>query len=255
MGGEPSMNKKKSLLIAEAWAQRAQAELGAEARFQLLSEQLNNAGSHEQVIYLSKKAQEDERRHAQLCAEVAREYGHKTGFEKIKRTSQNLEKSWSKKESFRDRLLCEVTLMCCITETFNASLLNTIYKNVSSNSSRGKVIHEILKDEVKHSQIGWAHLAFESQKKDCGFLAEHLEEMLEISVNDDLFLPVVESHELEDTFSHGVMPVEQRLEQFETTLKQVIVPGFQEFNIDTHQIEKWLKGKKSPHGEMVSHYP
>ena len=76
--------------------------------------------------------------------------------------------------------------MCCITETLNASLLNSIYGE-SKEGGTQKVIREILKDEIKHGQIGWAHLSHESQKRDCSFLGEYLDEMLDISVRDELF--------------------------------------------------------------------
>lgn len=234
--------------IAITWAQRAQAELGAERRFRQLAEQLADLGAQSTVIVLTRNAQEDEGRHAVMCAQVAREYGHSTGFERFS-TSTHIQKSWSQRQSPEERLLCEVTLMCCITETFNASLLNSIY-GASPRTATRKVIHQILKDEVKHSQIGWAHLTSEAQKRDCYFLADYLDEMLDISVKDDLFLPVPEDLEDTDSFGYGVMPMALRLNQFKETMDQVVLPGFERFGINTFKARKWINEKSQPSTEV-----
>lgn len=229
--------------IAKTWAQRAQAEIGAERRFYQLNEQLADLGAHNTVVSLTKKAQQDESRHAVMCAKVAKFYGHPTGFEHFSSQAINTEKAWNNRQSKEEQLLCEVTLMCCITETINASLLNTIYGGMQSSSPTKKVIHHIMKDEVKHSQIGWAHLTHESKKRDCGFMAEYLDEMLDISVKDELFLPVVNLGEYEESFEDGVMPVTLRLDQFIETMKQIVLPGFESFGIDTLKAKKWIQTK------------
>ena len=233
-----------SKFIATTWAQRAQAELGAERRFHQLTEQLADLGAHNAVLSLARKAQEDESKHAVMCAQVAKSYGHRTGFENFSSPAMKREKSWNSRELAEERLLCEITLMCCITETINASLLNSIYGK-SKESSTKKVIHEILKDEVKHSQIGWAYLTYETKKRDCGFIAEYLDEMLDISVKDELFLPAVSSTNCEKSFNYGVMPVALRLEQFIETMKQIVLPGFERFGIHTSKAKKWIQEKST----------
>ena len=63
--------------------------------------------------------------------------------------------------------------------------------------------------------------------------------MLDISVKDELFIPAPHLYDDSD-FQYGVMPAEYRLEQFIETLKQVVIPGFQQFNIPVVEIENWL---------------
>ena len=119
------MKPQMRSMIALTWAQRAQAERGAEARFKLLSEQLGDLHGGSNVIAMAKKAERDEARHSVLCSNVAREMGHKTGFamiQEINVATPPPPKSWTSEiHGEQDRLLCEVTLMCCITETINAS--------------------------------------------------------------------------------------------------------------------------------------
>lgn len=224
--------------VASTWAQRAQAELGAEKRFRQLVEQMKDLKVHKTVIAFAIRAQQDEIEHAHMCAKVAKEYGHATGFEHFSSQIADLEASWSQRAAPEERLLCETVLMCCITETINASLLNSIYRS-SKTSSTQKIVHKILKDEVKHSQIGWAHLAYESESRDCGFLADYLAEMLSISVKDELFLPVANVDD-SDSFDYGVMPVSLRLNQFKETILQVVLPGFEKFGIETSKARNWL---------------
>jgi len=173
---------KEELLnsIALTWAQRAQAELGAEARFKILARNLADVGAPDAIVALARKAQSDEERHAKMCRDVAVQYGHPSGFEKTHEGPTNIKKEWLACESDVDCLLSEVTLMCCITETINASLLNTIYGSSGRGEIR-KTIQEILKDEVKHSHIGWAYLSTESQKRDCSFLRKYIPQMFSIS--------------------------------------------------------------------------
>ncbi len=239
------MKKGYLKMIASTWAQRAQAELSAEARFKLLAEELTDLGAKQEVIILTKKAKQEEKKHAQICSQVACSYGHPTGFESFSE-QKTIKKSWNQRMVPEERLLCETTLMCCITETINASLLNSIYI-ASKNTSTSKVIRTILKDEVKHSQIGWAHLSSETQKRNCQFLSHYLREMLEISVKDELFLPILEEKEDEGFFHYGVMPFALRLQQFKDTLNEVVFPGFEKFGIKTSQAKKWLKEKTLPH--------
>lgn len=236
--------------FASVWAQRAQSELGAENRFRQLTEKLADLGAQDTVVTLARRAQGDERRHAIMCAQVARKYGHSTGFERFSTSSTDLQKSWEQRKSPEERLLCEVTLMCCITETVNASLLNSIYGSSHTNTTRN-VIYQILKDEVKHSQIGWAHLSFEESKRDCRFLENYLDEMLEFSVKDELFLPPPGDPKDTDSFDYGVMPVALRLDQFKETMIQVVFPGFEKFGLNTSKARKWLREKAEISTEVL----
>ena len=97
---------------------------------------------------------------------------------------------------------CDLILMCCLVETANASLLNTIFLNAPVNRSQ-RLVHDILKDEVKHGQIGWAFLEL-NKGKDMSFVSEYLPAMLEIAVNDELFSS--QFRESEEELSFGILP-------------------------------------------------
>ena len=234
--------------IAQTWAERAQAELGAAQRFRVLLSRFEEHSIPNQLMMLVEKAIEDEERHAFLCAKKALDLGHETGFQKPKEEPTRV-RSWSKRSS-RDILFLDIVLMCCITESLNASLLYSIYSR-SGRSNEGKLIHQILKDEVQHAQIGWAMLQYESEQRDVSFVSLYLSEMLDISVRDELFsMPDVALEA--SCYSLGVMPHCDRMTQFGSTLYEVLCPGFARCSIDTAPMKAWILSKEDKGVERVS---
>jgi len=223
--------------LAQIWAERAQAELGASRRFRNLFERLQDFGAHPNILQRVEQAEQEEDLHAFWCSKMAIQLGHATGFALPKGVSDSLTCSW-KGLPEKDVLLLDVVLMGCITESLNASLLNSIYAQ-SDRSAAGRLLHRILKDEVKHAQIGWAYLAEQCSQRDCGFVSNYLVEMVEISVKEELFLPAPEKDD-GGTYHYGVMPVSARLAQFQTTLEQVVCAGFEHFGIDASKLREWL---------------
>ena len=68
----------------------------------------------------------DEEEHAFLCAKMARELGHETGFAEPEGTHASASPSWTDRPAARERVLLDVVSMCCITESFTASRLRTL---------------------------------------------------------------------------------------------------------------------------------
>lgn len=226
------MNK----VMARVWAERAQAELGAARRFKELLKRMKKFDTHPRILELVAQAEKDEDQHAFWCAKMARKFGHKTGFENPNDVVEEFNYSWTQRPE-RQRLLLDVVMLCCITESMNASLLNTIYSQ-SGRSEAGQLIHRILKDEVKHAQIGWAYLGEECKSQDCRFVSEYLIEMATISVKEELFLPVSNSLS-QEAYRYGVMPENQRIDQFKATIEEVVCAGLEHFGIDASGLKQW----------------
>ena len=229
--------------VARTWAERAQAELGAAQRFKELFERMQRVpGSTVPAVILHRveKAEQDEDRHAFLCAKMARKFGHETGFSLPQGRSRIAKIGWDNLDE-RDTLLLDVTMMGCITESLNASLLNSIYLN-SSGTEAGKLIHTILKDEVQHAQIGWAYLAEECKTRDCSVVSKHLVKMVEYSLSDEFFLPAVNPID-ENTYPYGVLSQKDRFIQFKTTLEEVVCGGFEHFGIDASPLRDWIENR------------
>jgi len=227
--------------VARTWAERAQAELGAAQRFKELSERMQQVSGYTVptvILRRVEKAEQDEDRHAFLCAKMARKFGHETGFSLPQGRKRGVQMGWGNLGE-RDKLLLDVTMMGCITESLNASLLNSIYSNAGGTEA-GKLIHQILKDEVQHAQIGWSYLAEECKARDCSVVSKHLVEMVEYSLNEGFFLPMVNPIE-ENTYPYGVMSEKDRVGQFKTTLEEVVCTGFEHFGIDASPLRDWIE--------------
>ena len=233
------------LAAAQTWAERAQSELGAPRRFRELADGLQAGGAQETLIALAARAVRDEEEHAFLCAKMARELGHETGFAKPEGIHASASPSWADRPAKRERVLLDVVSMCCITESFNTSLLHTLYSRTEAGPVRA-LLHRILRDEVRHAQIGWAFLGAERQRGEGDVVADYLEEMLDISIRDAVFLPVAVADDAE-SLSLGVLPRSQRRVHLCTTLDEVIVPGFAHFGIDTSAMTAWRDHKLALH--------
>src|SRR5204863_7468128 len=76
----------------------------------------------------------------------------------------------------------------CIAETLSVGALGRILE-VTRAKDIQDVVRSILKDEVAHARLGWAHLAAEIKLGRGDFLSERLPHMMATSIPDDLFAP------------------------------------------------------------------
>src|SRR5712691_11334786 len=138
----------------EAWAFRARVEREAARRFERLGAAISAFDPGSPVPALLQRAAEDERRHAVLCAELCAAYGQPVDEgvpdEPIAPASLGP----------RAAVLYEMVAACCLTETESVATLATLLSEEAEPRVR-EVLHEIARDEVVHSRMGWAHLAHE----------------------------------------------------------------------------------------------
>ena len=225
--------------VAEQWAFRARSEVESAQRFARLSEELAHAGAADEIVAGLATAAEDERRHARLCASVAERFGlpnaDRHDAPRVRVGRAGLEP--------RDQLLWEMVSAFCIGETMNASLL-TMMLELSRDQAIRDVTRQLLRDEVRHARLGWTHLAAERQQGRGTFIAEVLPAMLSASVEPDFFDLAGEpwSDELR---ALGEPSPAERVTLFETTLRQVVFPGFAELSIETGNAAAWLDDKLS----------
>ena len=83
----------------------------------------------------------------------------------------------------------------------------------------------------------------ESIQKECAVIHDRTE--TEYKADNVQKASLSSSHQLNDpsSYIHGVMPHQDRLPQFEATLKEVICPGFVHFGIDAKPMQHWVKEK------------
>ncbi len=223
-------------IAAEAWAFRWQVEREAEVRFARLGRQLSEIGAPELLVALAHRSSADERRHAVLCFDLAREYG----YEGNQAGEVLVGEIAPKGLSTRQKVLYELVATCCITETESMSVLTTLLRAARARRMK-QVLQEIARDEVSHSKLGWAHLAHEQAEGDVRFLGPLIPDMLEGTVSESFFQGAAEELENPELLQHGVLPHSTKQSIFIQTLKGIVFPGLDSLGVDSAPGRKWLE--------------
>ena len=228
------MNEPLRRTIGTAWAFRTRVEREAAERFARLGPAIASWDAASPVVALMERAAGDERRHAAFCAELAGRYGDAVGSE------------WPAAPSIapaglapREALLYEVVACCCITETESVATVATLLADEPEPTVR-EVLHQIAKDEVVHGRMGWAHLARETRAIDISFVSRFVPAMLSGTVGDGLFAPASAEPDEGEFARHGILATARKREIFVRTLEEVVLPGLEQFGIDTAPARAWL---------------
>lgn len=226
---------------ARVWRHRARAEMEAAARFTRLAAELAAGDAVAPVIAMARAAAADELRHAERCANLVRAFDGEPfelgAMPAARAVAPNGLAS-------RERLLYEVVAMSCVTETLSAALLGALVERATDSLVR-ETMHGILRDEVDHARLGWAHLAAERERGVMDVVGPSLPAMLAGTVSEELFASWAE-HPAQETLSGlGALDRADRRRIFCDTLSQVIFPGLQRFGVDTARGENWLAERMS----------
>jgi hypothetical protein len=231
----PALDERGRRAVAETWRYRARAEREAQSRFTRLAERLEAVGASAPVLALARKAPRDERRHARLCAFVAARYG----LPAPERTALPAPEIAPASLALRERVLYEVVAFCCVAESLNAALLSVTVERARATLVR-EAARRLLRDEVDHARLGWAHLTAERRAGLGGFLAGWLPAMLRDSVEPELFLPEPPEPQAAALEAHGNLPRATRRALLRAGLCDVLLPGLEQAGVDTAPARAWL---------------
>lgn len=227
---------------ALVWRQRARAELEAAARFARLADQLAALGAVAPVIAMAREAAEDERRHAEQCATLVRELG---GAPFTLEVVPALREVAPAGLGPRERLLYEIVAMSCVTETLSVALLGELVERATDPTVRD-TMRRILRDEIDHARLGWAHLAAERERGARDVVGIHLPAMLAGTVTEELFSSWAKHPAHEELSGLGALDRAARRRIFEETMQLLVFPGLRCFGIDTAKGEQWLAARCRP---------
>jgi len=218
--------------LSGMWAFRARSEHEATRRFTRLAERLRVAGAAPAIVDLATVAIEDERRHRGACAAMAERFGHPT----MSFDDEPLPEVAPPGLGDSERVLYETVAFCAVTESINAALLAETQK-ASTDPETHRVVRDILSDEVNHSRIGWAYLASTAVPR--AFLAGWLPFMLDATLPEALFAASDEGSS-ETLLGFGLLPPSALQRIFRDTMLGVIVPGLEQFGVDTTLATRWM---------------
>lgn len=235
MSAPPDLHPRGRALVAGVWAFRARSEREASSRFDRLAAQLDAEDAAPVVVAMARRAAADEGRHVAICEELAARYGHRGAPDEETAAGE----IGPRGAGDRERLLYEVVAFCAVTESINAALMTVSFERATDPAVRAAV-REILRDEVTHARLGWAHLSAERARGGGEGLARGLPAMLAGTVRDELFAPTDGEAVDPALAGHGELPRALRVEVFVRTMEAVVFPGLEAHGVDTGAGRSWL---------------
>ncbi len=225
---------------ARVWAMRGRVEREAAARFARIASRLASVAAAPVVVDLARRAHADEDRHALRCDELVELLGDGSTSRRP-RVAIELPEIAPSGLTFREGVLYEVVAMSCITETLSTALLGEL-RDATPEGRVREVLSEILKDEVQHARLGWAHLASERSRGPGRFLAEALPRMLEDTASSEVFqVGEPDAADVAEALrGMGALPRTERRARLAETLEQVVFPGLESLGVDASGGRAWL---------------
>jgi hypothetical protein len=225
--------------LAEIWTQRSAAEAGVAVYVRAVGEDLAGAGAHPSVLSMAAQLREDEQVHARMCLEVAERYA-----------SHTLEKPNPVRAEFRPldgvpqpmRATLRVVGMNCIGETLAAAWMEASLRATQAPWLRTWV-HRHFGDEVRHAQLGWAHLGTAnvtpSMRAQIGVWVAPL-----LRANLASWLSEVNSDGASSLghADHGILPYSETARIVREAIEEMILPGFERVGVDTKAVWAALPG-------------
>ena len=213
-------------------------ETGASLRFAALSQGMRAAGAPATLVDLASRAAADEIRHASHCADILRACGAE-----VPAPETRLLFFGPRDLGPEQRLTYEVVAQSCISETESIATLVTLL-DAASDAHLKVVLQELARDEVQHARLGWAYLGWAKDRFDLSFLSAFLPAMAAAATGDDLFRSGPPEADDPGLLSGGVVPKRDRRRIYLETLHSVVIPGFEEFRIDTGPLRQWAEEKR-----------
>jgi hypothetical protein len=235
----PSTREALREVLAGAWSARYVIETEASVRFGYLAGRLVAAGAPRAVVDLAVRASQDETRHAGHC----QRFFHAWGGSSLP-APRGLVEYAPTALSATERLTYEVVAQCCVAETQSTATLVTLLSAAETGELKS-VLHELARDEVNHSRLGWAYLAWARGQTDFGFLGPLLPGMIGGSAGPEMFAPGPPEMDHPELLRQGVVPRSMRRRVYLETLDTVVLPGFESLGIDTGPARAWLGQKQA----------
>jgi ferritin-like protein len=227
-------------LAARVWTNRRRVELEAATRFRLLSTALAEHGSSETIVSLAREAAADELRHADRCATLVEHFGGDPP--PTLAAPPTVPRVAPAGLPARDALLFEIVALSCVTETLSTALLGALV-DAARDSLAKETMHGILRDEVRHSRLGWAHLAEAHASGAPDVVSAHLPAMLATTLGTDLFDPTPPNATDELLSGYGALTRPESLRVTRDCFHHVVFPGLERFGIDTAGGKRWLASR------------
>jgi hypothetical protein len=224
--------------VGAEWLRRAHVELTAATISAQIARGLLLDGATRDVQALASRAVADEVRHAWLCHAVAERYLGRAADPPRSRPVE--EPAFGDCPPELNRLL-GLVLHSCISETMAVVCLRSGVGLCRSPTARSATQH-LLRDDVDHARLGWAHLASTYVSRDA---KRHIERALPTLLRLGHESWVGEPRSSESDSAHGVLGRDGFGELTRSALTEIVLPGFDHVGVDARAGRDWL-AKSAP---------
>jgi hypothetical protein len=220
---------------ARIWSERRRFELEAARHFDRLAGELRALGASPNVCKIAGEAAEDERRHAELCSSLSCHFGGVPAKAEPPMAWCVVPRGLAR----RDALLYEIVALSCVTETLSTALLGVLVERATDSLAR-RTMQSILRDEVRHSRLGWAYLAQAASPAAMQAVSRNLPAMLKATLSDELFSETRSEPDAESLAGLGQLERAERRCIVRETLEEVVFPGLLLFGADVRAGREWI---------------
>ncbi|HVK78658.1 MAG TPA: ferritin family protein [Kofleriaceae bacterium] len=205
--------------VGAAWRHRERVEREAAALFAALAGELDAVG-YPALASRARAAADDERRHAARCRAIVDACA--PGLAPLPVTAIAVAPAAVVLDRRAGALYASVA-MGCVTETLSCALLLAMRAEVTF-APVVAAVDEIVKDEIEHGRLGWAHLAVEAARGDVAWLGPHVTAMRTAALTHDVE-PLLAAAPAPALGAYGLLSRAQVAAIVDDTWRDVIVPG------------------------------
>ncbi|MBX3273449.1 MAG: hypothetical protein KF729_24510 [Sandaracinaceae bacterium] len=210
-------------IAAAIWRIRERTEHEVSAVFARLAADLEAAEASPELAALARRCADDEVRHAAHCRRIVDALA--PGLPPLS-PDRGVVLGPRDASAARRALYASVALGC-VTESLSTALLIEMRPHATTPEvSEG--LDAILRDEVRHSRLGWAHLAIEAARGDVSWLAPSIPAMIEAARAAE---PTPGGGEPRDLRCYGILGAGDVARVADAVVETTILPGLARYGI------------------------
>ena len=217
----------------EHWLGRAMAERRASDAFVVITDDLLQLQADPALVDLSRRAIDDELRHAEICRLVAARYA---GADVHPPRELPLEVPAHAAAPAALRPTLHVVGQCAVNETTATAFLEACLDRAKGSLVRA-ALRELLSDDIDHARIGWAYLAAAPatlKRATAPWVVPILQGNLRIWRRPGPPRPS------EAMSEHGALAEDEIDAAVIEAMRALIVPGLEQVGVDAEPARRWI---------------
>jgi hypothetical protein len=231
-----ALSSKERARLAETWLLRAAMERRVGDSFGVVRDALRRRNAPEELVALAERAIDDESRHEELSRVVASRFAGKE-LTLPRRLPLEVPAHKGATPELRDTL--HIIGQCVFNETTASAYLECSLDHATDGTLAKSALRELLSDEIDHGRIGWAHLS-SCDERTRAAVAPWLHAMAFTNLKEWRNETPYDGSHTEAMTKQGVPPAKVVHEALVDALRTLIIPGFEQLQMDVSAMKKWV---------------